>query len=143
MANKFKLSEKVKANVVEYLEPDEQIQTLFPALTKSPYLAGVLTWTVGFSKYGLKLKSTRPRYRVVVVTDRRILICDMGRWRRATVKGLLRELPRLTQIGPAKGLWYRTEALGERLYIDSGFGEEIALADSGPSIPGALGDQRR
>jgi hypothetical protein len=127
----------MRANVAEFLQPGEQIQAVFPAQTKNPYLVliGVIghlpwPWTVLYSKVGLKVKSTRPRDRVVVATDRRILVCEAGTWRMSAVKKVLRELPRLTQIGPASGLWYRTAALGERLYIHRSFREDVELADS-------------
>ena len=38
-----------------------------------------------------------------------------------------------TKIGPASGLWYRTEALGERLYIHKRFHKDIAAADGAPT----------
>ena len=46
-----------------------------------------------------------------------------------TPKRLLRELPRATRIGPASGLWYRTEALGERIYVHKRFHKDIEIAD--------------
>ena len=127
---KAKTIDKMKATVVEYLLPGEQIQAVFPAQTKSPYVALLLAWNVVFSKASLTFKSTRPKNRVVVVTDRRIFVVEAGTWRPFAVKKILRELPRLTKIGPAKGLWYRTEALGEPLYIHRGYHEDVAFADS-------------
>ncbi len=68
-------------------------------------------------------------YRVVVVTDRRILVCKSGRFRVTPVNEVVRELPRSTRIGPASGLWYRCESLGQRLYINKRFHKDIAAAD--------------
>jgi hypothetical protein len=45
------------------------------------------------------------------------------------VKEILRELPRQTLIGPAHGLWYRVDSLGERLYINKRFHKDIRAAD--------------
>jgi len=46
------------------------------------------------------------------------------------VTGVIRELPRNTRIGPARGLWFRCEMLGERLYIGQLFHKDIAEADA-------------
>lgn len=69
-------------------------------------------------------------YRVVVVTDRRIIVCKSGRFRITPVNDIVNELPRSTQIGPAKGIWYKTEALGERIYVAKRFHKDIAAADA-------------
>jgi hypothetical protein len=45
------------------------------------------------------------------------------------IKEILRELPRQTLIGPAHGLWYRVDSLGERLYINKRFHKDIRAAD--------------
>ena len=33
-------------------------------------------------------------------------------------------------IGPARGLWYKSERLGERLYVHKRFHKDIAQADA-------------
>jgi hypothetical protein len=48
------------------------------------------------------------------------------------VKDVLRELPRNTLIGPASGLWWRCESLGERLYVHKRFHKDVAAADGQP-----------
>jgi hypothetical protein len=67
---------------------------------------------------------------VVVVTDRRILVFQAGRLRAVVIKALLREVPRATQIGPPHGLWYRTDVLGEKLFIHKRFAKDITEADA-------------
>ncbi len=48
------------------------------------------------------------------------------------VNEVLRQFPRNTFIGPSKGLfWYRTEALGEMLFIARRFYKDVAAEDSG------------
>ena len=69
-------------------------------------------------------------YSVVVVTDERILVCRSGRVRMSPVKGVIRELPRDTPIGPPSGLWWRCETLGERLYIHKRFHKDVTAADA-------------
>jgi PPOX class probable F420-dependent enzyme len=50
----------------------------------------------------------------------------------ASVEGTveLDEVPRYVQIGPPSGLWYKTEALGERMYIGKRFHKDIKNADA-------------
>ena len=46
------------------------------------------------------------------------------------IKGVIRELPRSTRIGPPSGLWYKSETLGERIYIHKRFHSDINRADA-------------
>jgi hypothetical protein len=113
------IRETIRANAQPLLEPGEVVEAVIPAQTTSQYLALISYWIILF----------RNAYRVIVVTDRRILVCRSGRFRTTPVRDVLRELPRDTKIGPATGLWYRTDALGERLYIAKRFHRDVAEAD--------------
>jgi hypothetical protein len=75
--------------------------------------------------------------RVVVVTDRRILLCHTARRRTTQVDEVGLDLPRNTIIGPAHGIWYQTDALAESLYIHRRYHKDVAAADaaSGASPP--------
>jgi hypothetical protein len=114
------IRDKIRANAAPVLQPGEVIQAVIPAQTTSQYLAIISYWIIILSN----------AYRVIVVTDRRILVCRSGRFRVTRVKEVLRELPRQTMIGPAHGLWYRVDSLGERLYINKRFHKDISTADS-------------
>jgi hypothetical protein len=114
------IRDKLTRNATPVLQPGEVIQAVFCAQTTSQYFALLSYWII-------ILKNA---YRVIVVTDRRILVCRSGRISMTPVKEVLRELPRTTRIGPASGLWYKTEALGERLYIGKRFHKDIAAADA-------------
>jgi len=114
------LRDKIKSNAEHLLQPGEEIQAVIPAQTVSQYLAALISyWIIIFKN----------AYRVIVVTDRRILVCQSGRFRITPVGEVLRELPRQTPIGPAHGLWYQTEALGEKLYIAKRFHKDVAAAN--------------
>jgi hypothetical protein len=115
------IRDKLKANAAHLLQPGEEIQVVIPAQTTSQYLSVISLWIIILSN----------AYRVVVVTDRRILLCHSGRFRISPVKNVVRELPRQTLIGPAHGLWYRSESLGQRLYINRRFHKDVHLADAG------------
>jgi hypothetical protein len=114
------IRDKLRASAEPLLESGEEIQAVFNAQTTSQWFALISYWILLFAN----------GYRIVVVTDRRILVCRTGRFRVTPMKGVLRELPRNTLIGPAHGIWYRTESLGERLYIHKRFHKDVALADA-------------
>jgi hypothetical protein len=115
------IRDKLRQNASHLLQPGEEIQTVFPAQTTSQYFVLISFWIIILSN----------AYRVVVVTNRRILLCRSGRFRISPVKDVVRELPRQTLIGPAHGLWYRSESLGQRLYINKRFHRDVELADAG------------
>jgi hypothetical protein len=122
------IRDKYRANAQPYLEPGEQVQEAFGAQTTSQYFALISYWII----------LLRNAYRVVVVTDRRILVCTAGRFQTAKVTGVELELPRATRIGPAHGLWYKTEALGPKpLYVHKRFHKDIAAADAQVDAAGA------
>jgi hypothetical protein len=114
------IRDKIRANAASHLQPGEQIQAVFNAQTTSQWFALISFWIILLSN----------AYRVVVVTDQRILVFQAGRLQTTVIKGLLRELPRSTQIGPAHGLWYRTDVLGEKLYIHKRFAKDVDAADA-------------
>lgn len=109
----------IRANVAPHLQPGEVIEAVIPAQTTSQWFALVSYWII----------ILRNSYRIVVATDRRILVCRSGRFRTTPVKEVLRELPRATRIGPPSGLWYRCDSLGERLYINKRFHKDVIAAD--------------
>ena len=125
------LRDKIRANAQHVLRPGEVIHAVIPAQTVSPYFALITYWIIILSN----------AYRVIVVTDQRILVCRSGRLTITPVGEVEREAPRGTRIGPVTGLWYKTESLGEPLYIARRFFNDVAEADAraaaGPEpVPG-------
>jgi hypothetical protein len=117
------IRDKMRNNAAAVLQPGETIQEVFGAQTASPFWSLVSYWIIIFKN----------AYRVVVVTDRRILVCTSGRVTTTPVKEIAEEFPRTTQIGPASGLWYKCETLGKTLYIHKRFHKDVAAADAGSS----------
>jgi hypothetical protein len=113
------IRDKLRANAAPLLQPGETIQAVFCGQTTSQYFFLISIWILLLSN----------AYRVVVVTDRRILVCRSGRLRMTPVKEVLRELPRNTRIGPPSGLWWRCESLGEKLYVHKRFHKDVNAAD--------------
>ena len=118
------IRDKMRSNAAPYLEPGETIQAVFGAQTKSAWFVLISIWIIIFSN----------AYRVVVVTDRRILVGRSGRLTASPIREILFELPRATRIGPASGLWYKT-ALGERVYIHKRYHKDVAAADAALDAP--------
>jgi Bacterial PH domain len=111
--------DKMRAQAAPLLQPGEQIEAIIGAQTKSQWFALISYWIIALTN----------GYRVIVVTDRRILVTTSGRFS-MTVKDVARELPRSVRIGPVSGLWARCDTLGERLYIHKRFHKDVAAADS-------------
>ena len=113
------LRDTLRTNAAKVLRPGEVMQTVFPAQTTSAWFALISYWII-------ILKNS---YRVVVVTDQRILVCRSGRFRVTPVNEVVDEYPRSTRIGPTSGLWHKWEAPGETLYIAKRFFKDVAEAD--------------
>jgi hypothetical protein len=114
------LRDKLQKAVAPHLEPDETVQAIFGAQTKSQYFILLSYWILLANK----------AWRVVAVTDRRIVVFQCGRSGMTKVEGITAQTRRHTRIGPPKGLWYRVENLGERLYVHRRFHKDIAAADA-------------
>jgi hypothetical protein len=110
----------------QYLHPDETAEAVFGAQTVSQYLF-LLTGAIGF----LILN----KYRIVVVTQQRILVLDAGSMGMKKARGVVTELPRSTRLGPTSGVWHVIDANGEKLRVHRRFFKDIAAADA--SIPAA------
>lgn len=111
---------KMRRHAEHLLQPGETIQVVFGAQTVSP-------WWILMS--ALVIVVARG-YRVVVVTDLRILVCRSGRFRVTPVTGIDRELPRGTRIGPVSGAWCHVKTLGRPLYVAMRFHRDIDEADA-------------
>jgi hypothetical protein len=121
------IRDQLRTSAAHILEPGEQIQAVFVGQTTSQWWSILSYWII----------IMRNAYRAVIVTDRRILVCRSGRIRMSQVNDVLRTLPRTTTIGPATGLWYKCETLGERLYIHKRWHKDIETADAPFAGPAA------
>lgn len=114
------IRERIIEHAQPLLEPGEQIQAVIPAQTKSGWLGAL----------GLIVLLFVNRNRPIVVTDRRIVVTDSGKWAQGKPTKIVATAPRTTKIGPASGIWWRCTSLGEPLYINTRFHKDVALADS-------------
>ena len=116
MALRDKLAERVQP----LLEPGEQVQEVALSQTgPSPYLA-IITYLIFFAV----------KRRIIVATDRAIVVVRAGALTGTSAKEVLVRLPRATRIGPLSGLWAKAEVNGEKQWIHKRFHGDIARADS-------------
>jgi hypothetical protein len=108
------------------LRPGEQIQVVFGAETASAASQALLM----FGALGAMLRVFLNKYRMLVVTDQRILVLDTGKWNMTTARGVVAELPRATRLGPATGIWHKIDTGEEKLRVHRRSFKDIAAADA-------------
>jgi hypothetical protein len=115
------LREKLRDRVQPLLEPDEQIQQVFLALSgPNPNLILLSNLFLFFNKY-----------KIVAVTDRGIVIFRAGVWRPAVPKALEDRLPRSIRLGPVSGaIWSTINLPGKRNWVHRRFYKDVSAADS-------------
>jgi hypothetical protein len=115
------LRDKMRESAQPFLGPGEQVQQVIGAQTASQYiaaLAGVLFFL------GLN------RYRILAVTQHRILVLDAGVMSMKTAKGVVSEVPRATRLGPGTGIWHVIPVNGEKLRVHRRFFKDLEAADA-------------
>lgn len=114
------VQEAWRVDAAAHLRPGETIQAVIPAQTSYPHPVLIASF------YGMWRRTSR----LVIATNERILIF------RRTASGVLAELlaerPRDITIGPPHALFvfYRTNVLGERLYIHRRWFKDVRAADA-------------
>ena len=111
----------MRASAAEFVEPGETIEQVFGAQTASPLTAPLI---------GSLIALIINRYRIVAVTDRRILVLDAGKWSQRTARAVVTELARSTVLGPTSGLWTKIETPTGKIYVRRYFFKDIKAADS-------------
>ena len=119
------LRDSMLTSATPYLRPGEPVQAIFGAQTASQWLAA-LTGVFVFLGFN--------RYRIVAVTPARIVVLDAGKTSMKKARGVVMELPRSTQLGPATGLWHRIPAGQETLRVHRRFYKDLSVAD-GAVVP--------
>ncbi|HYI62096.1 MAG TPA: hypothetical protein VEW93_09865 [Acidimicrobiales bacterium] len=114
------IRDKIRDKAQPQLQPGEQVQAVFPGQTQSQWLilAGYIFFFI--------LNS----YRCVVVTDRRIVVFDSGKFAQANPSKILYEAPRTTRLGPPGGLWHKVSFPSEDLRVHKRFHKDIEQADA-------------
>lgn len=115
------LRDAMRNSATSYLQPGEPVQAVFGAQTASQWLAGLT---------GVFVFLNLNHYRILAVTPSRILVLDAGKVSMKKARGVVAELPRTTQLGPATGLWHRIPAGNETLRVHRRFFKDIEFADA-------------
>ena len=111
----------MRASAAQFVEPGETIEQVFGAQTASPLTAPLI---------GSLIALIINRYRIVAVTDRRILVLDAGKWTQRTARAVVSELPRSTRLGPTSGLWFKIETPAGKIHVRRYFYKDVNAADS-------------
>ena len=111
----------MRASAAQFVEPGETIEQVFGAQTASPLTAPLI---------GSLIALIINRYRIVAVTDRRILVLDAGKWTQRTARTVVSELPRPTRLGPTSGLWFKIETPAGKIHVRRYFYKDVNAADS-------------
>jgi hypothetical protein len=125
-----------------FLEPGEVVAHVVRALEGPPrWLAMILALVIGLGVGALirvpflgfpivfLVYTGSYQRRIVLATDRAVLLIAGGRFRFAPRK-LLARLDVETRIGPVRGLFLRIEVAGRRLYAVPRSAAEVAAADA-------------
>ncbi len=94
------LRAKSAANAQPYLQPGEQVQVVIGAQTANQ-------WWILLSAF---IVVSTNKYRMIVTTDRLILVLGGGHWSATNMKEVVAEVPRHVVIGPASGLGWKCVA---------------------------------
>lgn len=122
MALRDKLAERVQP----MLEPGEQVQEVFCTQTgPSPYWV-LLTTLIFFTV----------KRRIIVVTDRAIVVVRSGTMSGTSAKEVMARLPRATALGPVSGVWAKLELNGEKQWVHKRFHGDITRADAAAGMVG-------
>lgn len=114
------IRDKIRDKAQPQLQPGEQIQAVFSGQTQSQWLI-----LLGYILFFI-LNS----YRCVVVTDRRIVVFDSGKFAQANPTSILFEVPRSTRLGPPSGLWHTISFPSEEIRVHKRFHKDIEQADA-------------
>jgi hypothetical protein len=116
----------MRASATQFVAPDETIQEVFGAQTGSP-LVRAIAGTFGL--IGAIIAASFNQYRIVAVTDQRILILDAGKWNMKNARSVLDVLPRPTTLGPCTGVWHTIEVPSGKIVVHRRFFKDIEAAD--------------
>ena len=113
--------DSMRASAAQFVEPGETIEQVLGAQTTSPITAPLI---------GAVIALIINRYRIVAVTDRRILVLDAGKWTPRTARAVVTELPRATRLGPTSGPCTKIETPTGKIYVRRYFFKDVNAADS-------------
>lgn len=121
------LRDAMRASAAQFLNPGETIQEVLAAQTGSPLVRGIGS---AFGLLGVLITMAFNEFRIVAVTDQRIVVLDAGRWSMKKARGVLDVLPRATRLGPATGVWQSIQLPSGKVWVHRRFYKDIQAADT-------------
>jgi hypothetical protein len=123
MALRDKLIERSRP----YLEDGEDVEQVLLAQTgPTPWLTAVIG--------GLAMLLTVKR-RIIVVTDRAVVVLAASPWTGTKPTSVVERLPRQTRLGPLSGVWARLQLGGQKMWVNKRFHKDAAAADAKLTAP--------
>lgn len=114
------LRDKLAQRATPFLEPGEQIQSVFLAQSgPSPYWSFLSAWIVIIAA----------GYATVVVTDRAVIVLRNGRLMGSVAKSVITRLPRQPMDSPS-GLWGQVNLGGTRYWVHKRFHKDVEAANA-------------
>jgi hypothetical protein len=114
------IRDKLAQRATPFLEPGEQIQSVFLAQSgASPYWSFLSAWIVIITA----------GYATIVVTDRSIVVLRNGRLAGSVAKSLLARVPRQPMDSPS-GLWGQVNLGGTRYWVHKRFHKDVEVANA-------------
>lgn len=121
------LRDAMRASAAQFLNPGETIQEVLAAQTGSPLVRGI---GGAFGLLGALITMAFNEYRIVAVTDQRILVLDAGRWGMKKARGVVDVLPRGTRLGPGTGIWHSIQLSSGKVWVHRRFYKDMEAADT-------------
>lgn len=115
------LRDSMRQSAVPFLNPGESIEAVIGAQTASQYVAALA---------GIFLFLGLNRYRILAVTNQRILVLDAGKSSMKQARSVVGQLPRATRLGPGSGVWHVLPLNGEKLRVHRRFFKDMDEADA-------------
>jgi hypothetical protein len=115
------LRDSMRDSAAAYLQPGETVQAVLGAQTASQWMVPLTGWV---------LFPLINDYRIVAVTSKRIVVLDAGKSSMKKARGVVTELPRSVQLGPASGAWHVIPAGPEKLRVHRRFFKDLQTADA-------------
>ena len=114
------IRDKLAQRATPFLEPGEQIQTIFLGQSgASPYWSFLTAWIVILTA----------GYATIVLTDRAIVVLRNGRLLGSVAKSPLARLPR-QPMGSPSGLWGQVHLSGTRYWVHKRFHKDVEAANA-------------
>jgi hypothetical protein len=122
------LRDKLAQRAAPFLEPGEQIRSIFLAQSgPSPYWSFLSAWIVVFTA----------GYATVAVTDRAIVVLRNGRLTGSQPKSPLARVP-LQPLGRPSGLWGQVHLGGTRYWVHKRFHKDVEAGNAASSNAGGV-----